>query len=587
MRWWRRHETGRNANAGGSRRHTLALAIVLSLTLLLVGALGLQAWRSTRTHRTVAEGVLRDYASFAAWNYAYRVRSLFMLGATPVLGLVYASQVTTWPGSLNRMRSASDSVQRCKCAPYLQPTYFFRLELATGRRYVEGVDSTTRAVVQSRLDAIRAHARERSARGVVFGGRRGVTFAIVGRSDRAPWVAFYTMRGRDSTPEVIDGFEAHLDQVVTEVLEYGYKDTPFFPRTLVGEVPNDSIVSLTVLNASGTPLYRTPTQYSGGFTGRRDVFLDGVSDGAFVGVMVINPAAANRLLIGGLPQMPITTLLVLVTATVALIGIAFGLSWRASELARQRTDFTSSVSHELRTPLTQILLYGEMLRLRRTRSDRERSEAAYIIVRETQRLIHLVDNVLHFSRAERRIVRVAPRGQLLEPLLRDIIVAFEPLVQSKGTHITMDVRPALVARVDADALRHVMLNLLDNATRYGPAVQTITVGASRAGHWVTIWVDDEGRGVPPEDRSRIWQPFVRLERDMSAASTGSGIGLAVVAELVSLMDGECGVETAPAGGSRFFVRLRGAQAASPRDARNDGRPEPTARRDDEMEADGG
>jgi signal transduction histidine kinase len=480
-------------------------------------------------------------------------------------------------------------VRRCECAPYLQPRYYFRIELGgPERRLFETADGTTFEAVRSRLDAIRAHALERSGRGIVFGGSRGVVFAVIARSDSVPWVAFYTVRGRDQTHAgVIDGFEARVDVVVSEVLKYAYDDTPFFPRTLVGSAPNDSVVALSVLNASGAPVYRTTPQYPGGFSGRRDVFLDGVSDSAFMGVMVMNPASANGLLIGGLPQTPIATFLALLIATVTLIAIAFGLTWRASELARQRTDFTSSVSHELRTPLTQILLYGEMLGLRRTRTDRERTEAVNVIVRETRRLIHLVENVLHFSRAERRIVQVTPRAQVVEPLLRDIVAVFVPLVQSKGARIEVDVTPALVARVDGDALRHVMLNLLDNAARYGPAVQTIVVGAERAGDWVTVWVDDEGPGIPLADRKRIWQPFVRLTRDMSAASTGSGIGLAVVRELVTLMDGECGVETAPAGGSRFFLRLRGGHAAFPRDTRSDDSARSTTRGAHETEADGG
>lgn len=572
----------------GGRRQTLVLASVLALSLVLVGALALQSWRAMRTHRTAAEGVLKDYAFFAAWTYAYRVRSLLTLGVVPVFANVDASQVTTWPGALDRMRSSADSLHRCRCAPDLRPKYYFRIELVGNeRRFVQSADSASIGSVQSRLDAVRAHALERLKRGVKYGHTTGVPFAVIARSDSVPWVAFYTVRSRDTTyAEVIDGFEVHLDRLFDEVLAYAYNDTPFFPRTLIGLAPNDSIVSLLLLNGSGAPLFRTAPQFTGQFVGRRDVFLDGVSDSAFMSVMVMNPVAANRMIIGGIPQTPIAAFLALLVATVALIAIAFVLTWRASELARQRTDFTSSVSHELRTPLTQILLYGEMLGLRRTRSDRERTEAAHVIVREARRLIHLVENVLHFSRAERRIVHVTPRGQPLEPLLRDIVAAFVPLVQSKGTRIAVDVTPALVARVDADALRHVLLNLLDNASRYGPAVQTIVVGAARAGEWVTIWVDDEGPGIPADDRKRIWQPFVRLARDMSAASTGSGIGLAVVTELVTLMEGECGVETAPAGGSRFYVRLRGGHAAAPRIARIDDDTKRT-NREKEMEADGG
>ena len=113
----------------------------------------------------------------------------------------------------------------------------------------------------------------------------------------------------------------------------------------------------------------------------------------------------------------------------------------------------------------------------------------------------------------------------------------------------------LVALVDASAFRQLLLNLLDNAVRYGPPGQMVTVGAARADDRARIWVDDEGPGVPAQDRERIWIPFVRATRARDAARSGSGLGLAVVRELTRLHGGDARVETSPRGGARFIVEL--------------------------------
>src|SRR5206468_1537858 len=100
---------------------------------------------------------------------------------------------------------------------------------------------------------------------------------------------------------------------------------------------------------------------------------------------------------------------------------------REHELARLRSDLTAGVSHELRTPLAQILLFGETLMLERTRSERERRAAAEVIVRETRRLMHLVENALHFTRADRHLLDRSEEVVDLAPLTREILVSFAPL----------------------------------------------------------------------------------------------------------------------------------------------------------------
>jgi signal transduction histidine kinase len=117
----------------------------------------------------------------------------------------------------------------------------------------------------------------------------------------------------------------------------------------------------------------------------------------------------------------------------------------------------------------------------------------------------------------------------------------------------------VVAPVDADALRQMLLNLLDNAVKYGPAGQTVTLGLTANDGRARIWVDDQGPGIPAADRERIWDRFWRLERDRGSAVAGTGIGLSVVRELVALHGGRAWAEDAPTSsgraGSRFVIEL--------------------------------
>jgi signal transduction histidine kinase len=122
------------------------------------------------------------------------------------------------------------------------------------------------------------------------------------------------------------------------------------------------------------------------------------------------------------------------------------------------------------------------------------------------------------------------------------------------------VASGLPVMADRDALRQILLNLLDNAAKYGPVGQTITIGSGEApaanGERVRFWVEDQGPGIPAADRSRVWEPYVRLNRTAESITGGSGIGLAVVRELVILHDGSAWIEAAGvSGGARVVVEL--------------------------------
>ena len=175
-------------------------------------------------------------------------------------------------------------------------------------------------------------------------------------------------------------------------------------------------------------------------------------------------------------------------------------------------------------------------------------------MQEARRLAHLVENVLQFSRAERRMVRVHTEVRPVAPLLRETVERFAPLAGGAAP-VSLELEEALAAPVHPDSLRQIVINLLDNAAKYagrGPVVLRARLVEAR----VRLEVEDAGPGIAPSDRQRVWEPYVRLER--SPAVAGSGIGLAVVRELAAAHGGACWVEEAAPGGARFVVELPGA-----------------------------
>jgi two-component system, OmpR family, phosphate regulon sensor histidine kinase PhoR len=275
----------------------------------------------------------------------------------------------------------------------------------------------------------------------------------------------------------------------------------------------------------------------------------------------VPPAIGDRLTLDNIAGSHVPLLAVLLFSLLVCGAAAALASRREGELASLREQFVASVSHELRMPLAHILLSAETLSLHRARSDAERDDAADAIVRETQRLASLVDNVLFFSRIEHHTLTVSPEAVDLAAYLADIVTDIRPLADAAGVTLVCEVAASPPARIDPRSFRQVLYNLIDNAIKYGPRGQRITVGAGPAAARidtagparVRIWVADQGFGIPAGSERAIFDPFVRLERDRGRSVAGSGLGLAVVRELVQRHDGQIWVEPVPGGSGALFV----------------------------------
>jgi signal transduction histidine kinase len=268
---------------------------------------------------------------------------------------------------------------------------------------------------------------------------------------------------------------------------------------------------------------------------------------------IIRPEVAGTLIIGGLPASRLPMLFGVLGLAGALAIVAVAQLRREGELARLRADFVSNVSHELRTPLAQIKLYLETLRLGRAKTEAERDWSLGHIDRETTRLHFLVENVLRFSRFGRGEATIPTAVDVGDEVER-IVEEFRPLAESRRVRIACDIgsRPTLAMR--PEALRQILLNLLDNAVKYGPSEQTVRISLAQRDSDVQLSVADEGPGVPVREREQIWTPFMRGVA--ARAKGGSGIGLTIVREVVEQHGGRCWVEPImPSGGARFVVTL--------------------------------
>ena len=252
----------------------------------------------------------------------------------------------------------------------------------------------------------------------------------------------------------------------------------------------------------------------------------------------------------------------LLLATLVAIVLGVRSSRREAQLATARSDFVAAVSHELRMPLAQILLASETLTLQRERDERQRLGLASSILREARRLVALVENVLLVSRTGAVELRPHLATVDVQELLGDVLEAVQLSVDDTGQSIETVATPGLAVLGDRMLLRQAIVNLVDNATKYGRAGQCIRLTARAVGGGVQLAVEDDGPGVPPAERKRIFQPWERLTRDQPSERTGAGLGLAVVRQIAVACGGRVWLEDRAGGGARAVLELPAAAAAA-------------------------
>jgi signal transduction histidine kinase len=530
-------------------RNTRALLIValLLVSLVTAGLLAAQAYVAGRYRLAAAESVLRDYATFVA-DEAIR-RSTADVGYYGYYVLVTAllreaqSGPHLPPGIAARLASSED--QGIRKATSLATAYF---EVVPASGNVLFASGAVPAAIVDQLQQKLAAAPPSKGQGPYV----GLNFVHEGR-------VFSFVAASASTPagkEIVAGFQIDPDGLA-RWMKIVLERRPLLPPSLGHGKVTNSFVHLTVRNPVGALFVRLGSETGPDGLSASKPFGDDYQ-GIFSGYTVtaaIDPQAANAVIIGGLPRSRLPFFLGLLALNVALIVTAILQLRREMALQRLRDEFVASVSHELRTPLTQIRMFTETLLLDRIRSNDEQRRSLEIIDREARRLGQLVENVLQFSRSERKIASLAKSRQELAPLLSEIVDDFESSMNGTPVHIEPRLASGVSAEVDCDAIRQIVLNLLDNAVKYGPKHQLIVLGLEVQDSKAVLFVEDEGPGIPEGERERVFERFQRLERDCQSATAGTGIGLSVVRDLVLRHGGRCHVANGKRTGARLVVEL--------------------------------
>jgi two-component system phosphate regulon sensor histidine kinase PhoR len=277
----------------------------------------------------------------------------------------------------------------------------------------------------------------------------------------------------------------------------------------------------------------------------------------------VAPSASDELTARVANRAMLELVMVVLSCGVIVLGVAVILvaAERERRMSALKSDFVANVSHELKTPLALVRMFGEMLQSGRVKDDAKRQEYLDIIVGESERLSALIENVLDFAKVERgRQAYDFAEGDVGEAVTRAVNV-YRYRAEREGVELAVEVEPGMPrARIDDRAIQLAVINLIDNALKYAPGSDVVTVRATRENGSLVVRVVDRGPGVPAEERARIFERFVRGSSATRAAGSGkpvrgSGIGLALVKHIAESHGGKAWVEAAGGVGASFAISI--------------------------------
>lgn len=230
---------------------------------------------------------------------------------------------------------------------------------------------------------------------------------------------------------------------------------------------------------------------------------------------------------------------------------------KEKESERLKAEFVSTVSHELRTPLTGIKYIISNL-IKGIADEISPKQRLYLEMAEesTERLRRLIDDLLCLSRIETEKLSLQRSVTNVRHVAERVLTTFMPAARAHSVALEACF-PSAEVRIDADAMRleQVLNNLVENAIKFTPAEGRVAIEVNDRGQEIEVAVSDTGRGVPAEDREKVFERFHQMGREEGARAKGTGLGLTIAKELVEMHGGQIWVETAEGEGSRFLFTL--------------------------------
>jgi signal transduction histidine kinase len=220
-----------------------------------------------------------------------------------------------------------------------------------------------------------------------------------------------------------------------------------------------------------------------------------------------------------------------------------------------REDLLSMIYHDLRSPLANVV--SSLDTATQLVSDEMDPQLGYLLeiaMRSTNRIERLTSSLLDLQQLEAGQPLIKPQPLAVSSLVSEAVDMMRPVLETKEQDITVTVPTGLPQVMgDAEMIQRVLVNLLENASKYLPVHGKISVGAAQAGKFLQLWVEDNGPGIPDHERERIFEKYARL--DPTGSSKGSGIGLTYCRMVVDGHGGQIWVEPAQDTGARFTFTL--------------------------------
>jgi two-component system phosphate regulon sensor histidine kinase PhoR len=229
---------------------------------------------------------------------------------------------------------------------------------------------------------------------------------------------------------------------------------------------------------------------------------------------------------------------------------------REMELVALRSDFVSNVSHELRTPLALIRMFAETLEMKRVKTEKKKQEYYGIILRETERLTRLINNILNFSRMESDSRRYTFAPADINAVLASTLSVHLYQLEMKGFTVETSYAKELPPiSIDEEAVAEAFHNLIDNAIKYSAEKKFLRLCTNLSGGTIIVEVEDHGIGIASEHQPRIFDKFYRVSQGLVHTAKGSGLGLAIVRHIIDSHNGTIAVNSAPGSGTTFIIAL--------------------------------
>ena len=255
----------------------------------------------------------------------------------------------------------------------------------------------------------------------------------------------------------------------------------------------------------------------------------------------------------------ILNIMIFVLAFIILMGL-FAIYRSAREvlaLSERRSRFVSSVTHELKTPLTNIRMYIEMLEQGIARDPEREQEYFRILGSESSRLSRLINNVLEFSKFEKKQTHLDLQEGTLEEVIHEVKEVMQEKLRQEGFRLKVEMEDLPPFKYDREAMIQILINLIDNSMKFGKSLPSrkITLKVWSEQDTARISVSDTGAGIPRHDLRKVFDDFYRVDSDLTRTTGGTGIGLALVKKLVTLMGGTVWAENNDGPGCTITISL--------------------------------